>query len=80
MSQNLYKTLKHKTIEGVYGAFVDEGLHASEMGNTTTPQLRPYECTMERLVIELEKNPANKYLLEQLKDYELVTIEIKILP
>lgn len=75
----LCKTLKHKTLKGTYGVFIDIEEGMSEIGHSELPELRPYTCTMEGLVEILKKYPNSTTIIEQLKDYDMVVSSIMII-
>lgn len=77
----LYKTLKHKTLPDTFGVVADgyEDHPMPEISHSSVPDLMPYSATREGLIGIMETDPINKTIIEQLKDYDLVTVSIMIL-
>lgn len=77
-----FKTLKHKTLEGLFGV-VDSTIAPSEKGayeicQTTTPHLQPATATMDAMIQYWEKH-HEVGVIEQLQDYDLVEVDIQFI-
>ncbi len=70
-----FKTLKHKTLEGIFANIIIEP-DLSEIGHTTIPTL--YNTTSSD--IDVFKKYFKDYppIFKQLDDYELVTVKLTI--
>lgn len=63
-----YKTLREKETTDLFGVF-----HSNEIYQSNTPRLLNEYVTMEDLK-EYHKN--NRIILQQLEDYDLITVEV----
>lgn len=72
----LFKTLKHKTAPDTYGVATIFENGKWELGMTSIPTLQPMAATIEGLTEYWKAQNNSEFLVEQLKDYELVTVQV----
>lgn len=84
-----FKTLKHKTLPDTFG-YIDDlpqddefksspEFYAWEIGHCEIPVLQPMTATMEMAIEYWGKQERTDGLMEQLNDYEMVEVEVKVI-
>ena len=70
-----FKVLKHNKINGLYGTFHSptNKEEDSEIYTSEVPHLFPMTASIDNLILYYQKNPT---IMEQLKNYELVEVDI----
>lgn len=71
-----FKTLKHKTLADTYGHIIEAKIPSKfEIAHSTIPELKPITLTLE-LFIDYWKKYDQLIVIEQLQDYDLVTVYV----
>lgn len=75
------RVLRHKTLQGVFGLIdetADGPVGTCEIYHIHTPQLHPATATMEAMVEYWGKQMYGAHVIEQLKDYDMVEVDVII--
>lgn len=67
-NENMFKTLKHKTLPDTYGYIQDYDIYHS-----STPTLQPLTATMQEM-----RKLSGGLLEDALADYDLITVKLVI--